>query len=103
MKSQENKKATGLYELKDESGKLTNVEFNGRVRWALENLIEAGEVGCTPIDTPGPRWSHYVWMLRGEGVLIETITEPHGGSFPGTHARYVLRSRIRRIASEAPA
>ncbi len=61
----------------------------GRDRWALECLIHAGESGCTPIRHPGPRWSGYVFNLRQLGVVIETITEPHDGPFPGTHARYV--------------
>lgn len=69
----------------------------GRDRWALEALMAAGNVGCTPIDTPGPRWSGYVFNLRGHGVPIETITEPHGGAFKGTHARYVLRANVSRV------
>jgi hypothetical protein len=28
-------------------------------------------------------------------VHVETVMEPHGGQFPGRHARYVLRSRVR--------
>lgn len=70
------------------------ININGRVRWALERLIEAGSTGCTPITHPGPRWSDYVFRLRGLGVHIETITEHHEGPFPGTHARYVLRSKV---------
>ncbi len=69
----------------------------GRERWALERLIAAGERGCTPITEPAPRWSHYIWLLREAGIEVETITEPHGGTFSGTHARYVLRA----IASPA--
>ncbi len=69
--------------------------YVGRIAWALRALINAGECGCTPIDAPGPRWSHYVWVLRRDGIDIETITESHGGPFPGTHARYVLRSPLR--------
>lgn len=72
------------------------IMVSGRDRWALECLIAAGDKGCTPIDTPGPRWSGYVHNLRKMGVDIETITEPHGGPFKGTHARYVLRSDVRR-------
>lgn len=68
----------------------------GRDRWALECLIAAGAKGCTPIDRPGPRWSAYVFNLRGMGVQIETVREPHGGPFEGTHARYVLRSVVTR-------
>lgn len=66
----------------------------GRDAWALANLVRAGRRGCTPIDTPGPRWSHYVYKLRRAGFIIETIDEPHGGPFAGTHARYVLRSDV---------
>ena len=30
----------------------------GRDAWALKELVMAGDKGCTPLDTPGPRWSH---------------------------------------------
>jgi hypothetical protein len=66
----------------------------GRDAWALRNLVNAGARGCTPIDHPGPRWSHYVFKLRRFGFVIETIDESHGGPFAGTHARYVLRSQV---------
>jgi hypothetical protein len=69
-------------------------EVVGRDAWALQNLLRAGERGCTPIDTPGPRWSHYVLKLRRAGFIIETVDENHGGPFAGTHARYVLRSQV---------
>lgn len=72
----------------------------GRDAWALNHLIEAGKSGCTAIETPGPRWSHYVWKLRGYGFSIETIPEEHGGPFPGRHARYRLHSRLMVIGSE---
>jgi hypothetical protein len=67
----------------------------GRDAWALGELIFAGAAGCTPIDNPGPRWSGYVHKLRNVyGLNVETIDEPHVGEFKGTHARYVLRSRV---------
>jgi hypothetical protein len=66
-------------------------------------LIAAGERGCTPIDTPGPRWSGYVHDLRKLGMAIETVHETHAGPFPGTHARYVLRSRITILDREGDA
>jgi hypothetical protein len=69
-------------------------EVIGRDAWALKNLMEAGKRGCTPIDHPGPRWSHYVFKLRGMGFIIETVHEDHGGPFAGTHARYVLHSVV---------
>lgn len=80
-----------------------HILVSGRVRWALECLMKAGTAGCTPIDTPGPRWSDYVFKLRAAGVVIETINEPHEGPFSGTHARYVLRSRIAARAEDGAA
>ena len=76
------------------------VTLNGRDLWALLRLIQAGERGCTPIDDPAPRWSGYVYNLRSQGIVIETIHEKHEGPFPGTHARYVLRSVVRRISED---
>lgn len=72
------------------------IAVSGRDRWALEALIAAGEKGCTPIDTPGPRWSGYVHNLRNNGVPIETLTEAHSGPFAGNHARYVLQASVTR-------
>jgi hypothetical protein len=76
--------------------------FNGRHAWALARLVAAGEKGCTPIDHPGPRWSHYVFMLRREGLAIETVDERHGGLYPGRHARYVLRSALEVLQTVEP-
>jgi hypothetical protein len=67
----------------------------GRVGWALLSLILAGEKGCTPITRPAPRWSDYVFRLRAQGFAVETIDESHGGSFAGSHARYVLRDSVK--------
>jgi hypothetical protein len=67
----------------------------GREAWALLELIEHGTEGCTPITTPGPRWSHYVWLLRSDGIVVETEHEDHAGPFSGTHARYRLKSQVR--------
>lgn len=73
----------------------------GRDAWALLELIRAGERGATPIDNPGPRWSAYVFNLKREhGLAIETVTEPHRGEFPGSHARYILRSAVEIIAGD---
>ena len=68
--------------------------FHGRAAWALDQLIRAGSEGCTPITRPAPRWSDYCFKLRRAGVNVETITEAHGGSYSGHHARYVLRSPV---------
>lgn len=75
-----------------EDGKVFTV--NGRAAWALDQLMQAGDRGLTPVSNPAPRWSHYVWLLRAEGVVVETVDEPHAGAFAGTHARYILRSPV---------
>lgn len=72
----------------------------GRTAWALKELHRAGKRGVTPIDTPGPRWSGYVFNLRHMGLVIETVHERHDGPFSGTHARYVLHSPV-SIAEDA--
>lgn len=82
------------YRVTPSQGEPFGVVLKGRTRWALEELRKAGELGCTPIDNPAPRWSAYVHELRGAGVEIETITEPHEGEFPGHHGRYVLRCGV---------
>ncbi|WP_245454120.1 winged helix domain-containing protein [Aquabacter cavernae] len=66
----------------------------GRVAWTLDKLLKAGERGCTPIEAPAPRWSDYVFKLRKAGIMVETVTEKHGGTYAGDHARYVLRSSV---------
>jgi len=66
----------------------------GRDAWMLQELIKAGKAGCTSIDNPAPRVSHYVFKLRGFGIAIETVHEPHSGPFRGSHARYFLRSDL---------
>ena len=76
------------------------IYVSGRDRWALECLIAAGNKGCTPINTPGPRWSGYVYNLRRMALDIETIHEAHAGPFSGSHARYVLRSVVTHSDSD---
>jgi hypothetical protein len=75
-------------------------ELTGRTAWACRELLKAGEQGCSPITTPGPRWSDYVFKLkRQHGIDVATVTERHGGAFPGNHARYVLRSKVRILST----
>ena len=88
-----------MYALTEPDGTGREMRFKGRDSWALDQLIGAGEQGCTPIEHPGPRWSHYVFKLRRAGLNVETITEAHGGPYKGTHARYVLRSKVRRLTA----
>lgn len=72
------------------------VTIKGRYARCMHTLIQAGAKGVSPaIDDPMPRWSHYVFWLRSRfGVVIETVTEKHGGPYAGTHARYVLHSTV---------
>ena len=79
----------------------TRITVFGRDAWALRELIGARAQGCTPIDNPAPRWSAYVHSLRNAGFEIETLHERHGGNFPGTHARYILRCHVRVIPEAA--
>jgi len=73
-----------------------SLTLKGRDAWALAELVRAGKNGCTPINNPAPRWSAYVHNLRHEyRLIIETVNEPHGGDYAGTHARYVLITPVR--------
>ena len=76
------------------------ITAKGRDAWTLAQLIDAGKSGVTPIERPAPRWSHYVWKLRGLGVAIETIDEKHGGAFAGQHARYQLTVPLTVVSIE---
>lgn len=71
-----------------------STEVIGREAWALLALIAAGSRGCTPINRPAPRWSDYVFRLRGKGVHVETVDVDHGGAYAGQHACYILRDRV---------
>ena len=70
--------------------------LSGRVAWALEALISAGDAGVTPIDNPAPRWAACIHRLRAKGVSIEILRECHDGQFSGHHARYLLSGRVTR-------
>jgi hypothetical protein len=62
--------------LLDAAGNLTGtLTFEGRGAFALDQLIKAGQRGCTPIDNPAPRWAHYVYKLRRVGLSIQTHDE----------------------------
>jgi hypothetical protein len=89
---------TGRFAFHSGDGSPQILELSGREEWALSSLISAGNHGCTPIDSPGPRWSDYVFKLRRRGIDIATITEAHSGPYAGHHARYVLRSKVERLS-----
>lgn len=75
-----------------------HVLIKGRERWALHQLIKADKSSCSTIDTPAPRLWAYIYALREKGLEIETIQERHGGEYPGTHGRYVLRDSVCEVA-----
>lgn len=82
----------------------TAFTVRGRDGWALQQLIAAGLHGCSTFDHPAPRWPAYVHRLRHSYDLdVLTQYEPHGGAFPGRHARYVLREVIEIAATTARA
>ena len=92
-------KRAGIYIVTPEGGKPFMMRAKGRNAWALDRLRKAGTRGCTPITEPAFRWSAYVHNLRRLGVPIETVTEPHGGDFPGHHGRYVLRAAVLKVGA----
>jgi hypothetical protein len=76
------------------------LEARGRESWALSQLIIAGPRGLTVLERPAPRWSHYIYLLRRRGLVIETIDERHGGVYPGRHGRYRLLTPVKVVAFE---
>lgn len=74
------------------------VTLRGRERWTMERLIAAGAAGVSSLENVGPRLSHYIFKLRSYGFAIETRYEPHGGDWPGHHARYFNRSNVAIVA-----
>jgi hypothetical protein len=86
----------GLYQVTPEGGEPFTIEAKGREAWALDRLRASGPKGCTPRTEPAPRWSACVRKLREHGVPIETSREDHGGDFPGTHGRHVLRATAQK-------
>jgi hypothetical protein len=83
--------------------------FHGRFAQTLHDLIERGEEGVTSIERPGARIAHYIFVIRREGITIETVRVPHGGAFAGWHGLYVLREplevvevkRFKEVANDA--
>ena len=79
-----------VFTVTNPNGDTFSLTLEGRNRWAMMCLIEAGQTGCAPIKQPAPRWSAYIHNLREMGVEIKTKIERHGGTFAGNHGVYVL-------------
>jgi hypothetical protein len=90
------------YTVTEPEGSCRSIEITeARTAWALDELLAAGDAGCTPLATPGPRWSSYIHKLRHRhGLDVRTITEQHTGEFAGHHARYVLASKVAKAADD---
>ena len=93
-------KTRTVFRVSNADKKSFRLALRGRNAWAMKQLMDAGAVGCTPINNPAPRWSAYIHNLRCFGVQIRTITEQHGGEFAGNHARYVLTSDVVQLSRE---
>lgn len=73
----------------------------GRDAWMLGKLIDVGSRGCTTLEQPAPRTSHYIWKLRHTyGLNISSEEESHDGPFAGSHARYRLEQRVEFLEPE---
>lgn len=87
------------YRVSDQDGQSFIISLrHGRERDTLDALIRGGATGCTFYDDPAPRWAGNIFKLRCRGLIIKTEREKHGGAYPGTHARYVLLSKVEKVA-----
>lgn len=91
-----------LFEVRDGNDEPYGLAFSGRTLWALRLFPDAGPRGLTAFDLPrGLRLAGYVHKLRRAGLQIETEYERHEGEFPGHHARYRLKSHVRKVGEGA--
>lgn len=74
--------------------------LKGRIGQTFQHLHCAGQVGITTLQNPALRLSTYIHSLRKMGFEITTEREPHGGKYPGHHARYRLESIVLRSESD---
>jgi hypothetical protein len=87
------------YRVTNPEGAAFNVSLrHSRERDTLDALIRGGATGCTFYDDPAPRWASNIHKLRCRGLIIRTEREKHGGAYRGTHARYVLLSKVEKVA-----
>lgn len=87
------------YRVSDQDGQSFIISLrHSRERDTLDALIRGGATGCTFYDDPAPRWASAIFKLRCRGLIIKTEREKHGGAYPGTHARYVLLSKVEKVA-----
>jgi len=68
--------------------------LDGRLGQTLYQLHRSGPAGVTALNAPAKRLAAYVHSLRKLGFTITTEREPHGGDYPGFHARYRLQCEV---------
>lgn len=68
--------------------------LSGRIGQTMHHLIQAKGQGITSLENPAIRLAAHIHVLRDMGFVIDTEREPHGGAYPGYHARYRLRSSV---------
>lgn len=68
--------------------------LSGRVGQTLHHLMQAEGLGITSLENPAIRLAAHIHVLRDMGFIIDTEREPHGGAYPGYHARYRLKSDV---------
>jgi len=86
-----------MFLIQNQNTKPFELSVKGRVRWALEALIQGP---LSPLGNPAPRISSYVHSLGSMGVTIDTEYEFHGGEFAGTHGKCKLVSTVSIIKKE---
>ena len=69
-------------------------KLKGRIGQTIQHLHRAGSAGITSLEAPSIRLSAHIHSLRKIGFDITTEREPHGGDYPGHHARYRLESNV---------
>ena len=75
----------------------TRILLRGRNVETLERLIIAGPYGVTAAEFKSAmRLAAYIFALRELGCNIETRMEAHEGQYAGRHARYILKSIVKR-------
>lgn len=98
------KRLTRTFEIREPEGNRT-INTYGQVARTLVALLDAGDKGITSLDISSwaLRTSSYISDLRHRhGLDIQTNDENHENpdGFVGTHARYILKSKVAEILDD---
>lgn len=90
--------AARVHPLDEEGGAPWLITAKGQAARTLMYAIKAGEKGFTSLEISSwaLRTSHYVYLLRNDGLTIDMKREDHDGpdGDSGWHGRYTLRNRV---------